>query len=89
MRPASPFAGTIAAASNQLHGRRVERVILCGEGSDQAAIKALVETELSLEVELFNPFDEISVKTELQSARPPHAGRFAPLIGMLLQTRFS
>ena len=75
---------TIAAASNQLHGRRVERVILCGEGSDQEAIKSLVEQELSLAVELFNPFDDLVLRDDLDLNRPQHAGRFAPLLGMLL-----
>jgi Tfp pilus assembly PilM family ATPase len=75
---------TIAAASNQLHGRRVERVILCGEGTDQAALKALVEQELSLTVQFFNPFDDLTLGSNLRANRPSHAGRFAPLLGMLL-----
>lgn len=75
---------TIAASTNQLHGRRVEKIILCGEGRDQATIKLLVEQELSLQVEVFSPFDDLTLATELQKNRPQHSGRFAPLLGMLV-----
>lgn len=75
---------TIAAASNQLRGRRVEKIILCGSGADQAAIQTQVEQGLSLPVEFFDPFDGLSLGAALQGAHPKRAGRFAPLLGMLL-----
>ncbi|MGE0761345.1 MAG: type IV pilus biogenesis protein PilM [Pirellulaceae bacterium] len=75
---------TIAAANNQLGGRRVEKLILCGDGSEHAAMKALVQQELSLEVELFDPFQQVVLGPALQAARPAAAGRFAPLLGLLL-----
>jgi len=75
---------TIASAQNQLRGRRVEKVVLCGDGSDQAALKEALETALALEVELFDPFGQLELEPELQASRPEHAGRFAPLLGMLL-----
>lgn len=70
---------TIAAASNQLGGRRVEKVILCGDGTDHAALKQLVEQELNMPAELFDPFAQV----RLTGQRPKHSGRFAPLLGML------
>jgi Tfp pilus assembly PilM family ATPase len=75
---------TIAAAQNQLRGRRVEKIILCGDGSDQTNLKALVEEQLPQAVELFDPLADLSLGRALQSERPQHAGRFAPLLGMLL-----
>ena len=74
---------TIASAQNQLGGQRIQKVILCGDGGDQTTLKSVLESELSYEVELFDPFDELQLGRELQQ-RPEHAGRFAPLIGMLL-----
>ncbi|MCB9938250.1 MAG: hypothetical protein H6823_08410 [Planctomycetaceae bacterium] len=75
---------TIASAQNQLRGRRVEKVILCGDGTEQNALKAEIEGGLSLTVELFDPFDGIEVDGTLRTNRPLHPGRFAPLLGMLL-----
>jgi Tfp pilus assembly PilM family ATPase len=75
---------TIASAQNQLRGRRVEKVILCGDGTDQSTLKEEIEGGLSLAVELFDPFDGIEVDAALKATRPNHPGRFAPLLGMLL-----
>jgi Tfp pilus assembly PilM family ATPase len=75
---------TIAAANNQLGGRRVEKVILCGSGTEHAAIKRLVEQELTLPVDLFEPFDEMRLGPELADRRPEKSGQFAPLLGLLM-----
>jgi len=75
---------TIAAASNQLGGRRVEKVVLCGDGAEHAAMKSLVQQELSLAVEMFDPFTELPLGPELQDRHPTGAGRFAPLLGLLV-----
>ncbi|MEO8497029.1 MAG: hypothetical protein ABI614_18310 [Planctomycetota bacterium] len=75
---------TIASAQNQLRGRRVEKVILCGDETDQHALKQEIETGLSLAVELFDPFQSVEVDSALNANRPKHAGRFAPLLGMLV-----
>jgi Tfp pilus assembly PilM family ATPase len=75
---------TIAAAQNQLRGRRVERIVICGDGSDQTALKELVEKQLNQEVQLFDPLGQLTLSQTLQQQRPEHAGRFAPLIGLLL-----
>ncbi|MCA9118900.1 MAG: hypothetical protein H6822_16435 [Planctomycetaceae bacterium] len=75
---------TIASAQNQLRGRRVEKVILCGDGSDQHTLKDEIEAALSLAVELFDPFSGIELDPTLRANRPANAGRFAPLLGMLM-----
>ncbi len=75
---------TIASAQNQLRGRRVEKVILCGEETDQRSLKEEIESGLSLAVELFDPFQNVEVDSALRTNRPKHAGRFAPLLGMLM-----
>lgn len=75
---------TIASAQNQLRGLRVEKVILCGDETDQRALKQGIETGLSLAVELFDPFEDIQLDSALSTNRPRHAGRFAPLLGMLM-----
>ncbi len=75
---------TIASAQNQLRGRRIEKVILCGDGTDQTVLKQAVDHEFSLSVELFDPFQKFPLDTQAGATRPAHAGRFAPLLGMLL-----
>ena len=74
---------TIAAAQNQLTGRRVERIILCDDGSDHALLKTQLEKQLELDVEYFDPFSALSLVDDLRARRPDHPGRFAPLLGML------
>ncbi len=74
---------TIAAAQNQLRGHRVERVVMCGDGSVQAALKTLIEENLSHRVEWFDPFGQLPLEGDLAQSKPEHPGRFAPLLGML------
>jgi Tfp pilus assembly PilM family ATPase len=75
---------TIAAAQNQLGGRRVERLVLCGEQSRLAPVEAIVAEQLSLPVESFDPFSAAETDGELRDELPDHSGRFAPLVGMLV-----
>ncbi|MEX0818153.1 MAG: hypothetical protein WD070_01130 [Pirellulaceae bacterium] len=75
---------TIASAQNQLRGRRVEKVMLCGAEADHDALKLEIEGALSLAVELFDPFQGLELEATLSANRPEHPGRFAPLLGMLL-----
>jgi len=74
---------TIAAAQNQLTGHRVERIVLCGEGSRVVSFKSLVEEKLTCDVQLFDPFGDLQIEGELAQNKPEHPGRFAPLLGML------
>jgi len=74
---------TMAAVQNQLGGRRVEGVILCGTGPQHAALAKLIDQRLSLPAELFDPFAGLSLAGDLARTAPEHPGRFAPLLGML------
>lgn len=80
----SEIRRTIGAAHNQLRDRRIEDLVLFGDGQEQAALKALLEQELGLEVETFDPFAGVTLSAESQAAKPDHPGRFAPLLGMLV-----
>lgn len=75
---------TMLAAQNQLGGRAVEQVVLCGDEQDYAAIQAHLNDALSVDVELFDPFKSVQLGGELAGKLPEHHGRFAPLLGLLL-----
>ncbi|QDU99225.1 type IV pilus biogenesis protein PilM [Lignipirellula cremea] len=75
---------TMAAAQNQLGGRPVEEVVLCGDHVDHAPFCRQIEEQLSLPIRRFNPFSQIEAAATVRSKPPVHAGRFAPLAGMLL-----
>jgi Tfp pilus assembly PilM family ATPase len=75
---------TMIAAQNQLGGRRVEEVVIFGDGLHHSAVKQLLEKELSLPVTLIDPFDRIEWADPARAKRPEYPGTFAPLLGMLL-----
>lgn len=77
---------TMIAAQNQLGGRKVEQLVFFGDSAHHAALKQLLQSELSLDqgVELINPFAGIEQTDELKNRPPTNPGTFAPLIGMLL-----
>ena len=75
---------TIIAAQNQLGGRPVEQVVIFGDSKHHAAVKAILERELSIEVQLFDPLASIEVSAEVRDKLPEFPGTFAPLLGMLL-----
>ncbi len=73
---------TMVAAQNQLGGRVVEGVIVCGDAEDHGTLKDQIEEQLSLPTKLLDPFESVTFDSQLR--RPVHPGRFAPLLGMLL-----
>jgi hypothetical protein len=75
---------TMAAASNQLGGRKIESIVLCGEQQPDLDLGRAIETELAIRVELFDPFGGVKLGRALIELPPEHPGRFAPLVGMLL-----
>ncbi len=79
----SEIRRTMAAAQNQLGGRRVESVVLCGAGAEYAALARSLGDQLPTPAELFDPLDGLELAGELRRRRPDRAGRFAPLLGML------
>ena len=79
---------TIAAAQNQLGGEKVEAVYLCGAGAKLGALAARIEEGVGLPTRLFDPFAGRSVSGKLKSQPPVASGRFAPLLGMLLDQAY-
>ncbi len=73
---------TMAAASNQLGGRRIESIVLCGERRRPGPGRA-IEKELGIHVELSIRCGA-EVGPALVESPPQYPGRFAPLVGMLL-----
>jgi Tfp pilus assembly PilM family ATPase len=74
---------TMVAAQNQLGGRKVEEIVIFGDGEHHTALKQLLENELQLEVRLIDPLDRVEWG-DARAARPEFPGTFAPLLGMLL-----
>jgi Tfp pilus assembly PilM family ATPase len=74
---------TMIAAQNQLGGRRVEEVVIFGDGLHHSTLKQLLEKELSLPVKLVDPFDCVEW-TDPRVKKPEFPGTFAPLLGMML-----
>ncbi len=75
---------TMAAASNQLGGRKIELIVFCGEPQPDLDLARAIETELQIRVDLFDPFSGVKLGRALVQSPPEHPGRFAPLVGMLL-----
>jgi hypothetical protein len=74
----------MAAVQNQLGGRRVESVVLFGATEKHQALAAKIEEKIDADTELFDPFAELALGRELKKGLPDHPGRFAPLLGILL-----
>jgi hypothetical protein len=74
---------TIIAAQNQLGGRRVEEVVIFGDGLHHSTVKQMLERELSLPVKLVDPFEKVEW-ADAGARKPEFPGTFAPLLGMLL-----
>ena len=75
---------TIIAAQNQLGGRRVEEVVIFGDGQHHSVLKDVLAKELVLPVKLVDPFDSVEWAEPLRAQKPENPGTFAPLLGMLL-----
>lgn len=75
---------TIIAAQNQLGGRRVEQVIVLGDGRHQVALRSLLQQELQIDVEVLDPLSFVELTDEARANQPESTGAFAPLMGMLI-----
>jgi Tfp pilus assembly PilM family ATPase len=75
---------TIAAVHNRFTGRHVEEIFLCGEPAQQGALARDIGRELDIPAEVFNPLSCCTLGPELRRSMPDQPGRFAPLVGMLL-----
>lgn len=74
---------TIASVQNKLHGRRVEKIWLCGDGPSQQTLSEMVKSELDLPTELFDPFAQFEQAGGVRDRLPAHHSRFAPVLGLL------
>lgn len=74
---------TIISAQNQLGGRRVEEVVIFGDGQHHSTVKQLLEKELALPVKLIDPFEKVEWAEGEKGRRPEFPGTFAPLLGLL------
>jgi Tfp pilus assembly PilM family ATPase len=75
---------TMAAAQNALGSRPVESIVLCGTGPTQVALAQSLNDNLPVPTELFDPFAGRQIGPHVRDAFPARPGRFAPLLGMLL-----
>ena len=75
---------TIAAVHNRFTGRHVEEIFLCGEPAQQGNLAREIGRELDIATEVFNPLSACTLSAELRRSMPEQPGRYAPLIGMLL-----
>lgn len=71
----------MTAPQVQLGGDTVERVYILGGADEHQGLVDRVRAELSLPVEVFDPFESLSVPSELV---PDQRGRFSALLGMVL-----
>jgi hypothetical protein len=65
-----------------LSERKVQAIVLCGQDETQAALARSIEAELSMPVQLFDPFAGFERGSALRGAPVEHPGRFAPLLGI-------
>lgn len=75
---------TIGAAQNQMGGSRIEQIIVCGNPTQHTVLRRKIAEVLSLDVIPFDPFEAVSLSRQLKKNLPENAGRFAPLLGMLV-----
>lgn len=75
---------TLAAAQNQLGGRKIEAIFLCGTQAEHTAVVGRIEQELGLPARLFDPMSGLKLDAGLKGKQPENIGRFAPLLGMLV-----
>lgn len=51
------------------HGERPERIIFCGGGATVPALTEILKQDLDMEVEVFNPFDGMTINPKLDADR--------------------
>ena len=80
-RPA-PLVGevrrTIGAAQNQMGGSRIEQIIVCGSDEEHAILRQALSESLSLEVVLFDPFQNVRLGRDAGKQLPPDLRTLCP-----------
>ncbi|MCH2123400.1 MAG: hypothetical protein MK165_01310 [Pirellulaceae bacterium] len=76
---------TIGSAQGQLSGRRITKATILGDSKLHRGMRDAIAERLStLEVDVIDPFAGIDVASDNFSKSLGHAGRFASLLGLLL-----
>ena len=73
---------TSAAAQNQTSGRKVDGIVLLGDVSEFGDAQETLSQALEIPVAFFNPFTNLKFAEGWRA--PGRSGRFAPLLGMIL-----
>jgi Tfp pilus assembly PilM family ATPase len=73
---------TIGAAQNQLGGRRVESVVLCGNSDAHRRIATRIKERLALPAEGFDPLAGVKLSGDALRTPPENSGCFGALLGM-------
>lgn len=75
---------TLVAVANQLSGQRVEQICVCGDGAEFKSLAAAIEEQIKLPSIVVDPLDGVELAPDLRRAPPADVGRWAPLLGLLL-----
>lgn len=75
---------TIAAFHNQFREVRIASVTVCGDPQQRAALAEAIEGEFDLPTSLVHPLEAVGGTSRFKKHIPEHPGRFAPLVGMIL-----
>ncbi|MBM3999590.1 MAG: hypothetical protein FJ297_08650, partial [Planctomycetes bacterium] len=75
---------TIAAAQSQLGGRRIEAISVFGDADRHRDLLDHFQKQLELPIDCADPFALVDASFEWRAEPPENSGRFAPLLGMLI-----
>jgi Tfp pilus assembly PilM family ATPase len=76
---------TMAAARNEIPEADVQTIYLFGKAHEQVRLQELLARELKLPVKVIDPLEQVTLTTGFALPANTQAGRFAPLIGLLLE----
>jgi hypothetical protein len=80
----SELRRTTAAVQHQIGGRRIEEIWVCGTAAELDSVVARLKTDVETPVEVIDPWKLLPAGTAIDVAPPEPRGRFAPLLGALL-----
>jgi Tfp pilus assembly PilM family ATPase len=75
---------TMAAFHNQFREVRISSITVCGDTTQRAALAEAIGREFSLPTSALHPLEAVPATARLKEHMPAHPGRYAPLVGMVL-----
>ena len=75
---------TIISVKNHPGSKQVQAAYLFGHPHEDGGLASDLTRDLNLPVEVLDPLAQVNLQGALQLSPPPHRGRFASLVGMLL-----